>query len=1582
MITKTHNEAKAKILVADNDLNILASIRESLEKYGYEKIETAGNGKKAVQLVKDCCPDLVMLDINLNGGLNGIKTAERILEAADIPIIFITSFSSDATLRKTKQIEPYGYLLKPIDNQVMYSTIEMALNRFLLEKQLRESEAKLTALFECTRDAIGVSKDGIHVYANPAYLKLFGFKNHDQLVGSSILDCIEENHREQIIQYVQQRSHGVEVPLVYKTLGRKRDGSEFDFEINVSTYKLNGETYTVANTHDITERKQADEKLKDSEYFFKESQHAASVGSYTTNFITGTWVSSEVLDQIFGIDENYDRSVKGWLELIHPDDHEMMNSYLINEVIANKKTFDKDYRIVRNSDRVTRWVHGFGRVNFDAGGKITSMIGTILDITDKKKVEESLIESESRFRNLYENAPIGLYRTTPDGKIVLANKALYKMLGYSSFEELSKIDINKTGYESPDQRILFIELIERNGEVRDLEAKWKRCDGSTLIVRESAKIIKDECNNTIYYDGTVEDITERKLIEETQMFLLHSFSNGVNGDFFISLAGYLAKCLEMDYVCIDKLNEDNLAAKTLAIYYNDKFEDNVEYTLKDTPCGDVVGKTICCFPEKVRHLFPNDIVLQEMKAESYIGTTLWSSDHRPIGLIAVIGRKTLENQHLAETILNLVAIRSSSELERRQAETAILEKEIQYRALADSGIALIWTAGLDKLCNYFNEPWLKFTGRTLEQEIGNGWAEGVHPDDFDYCLKTYLEAFDKREPFDMEYRLRHVSGEYKWLRDMGIPNYNAAGKFIGYIGHCFDITDRKQDELLIKKSEEKFYKAFETSPEAISISSMEDGTYVDVNNVFLKTTGYSREELIGHKSTELKFWVEKDGRQKFITELSNKGSVKNFEAQYRMKDGKIKDFWVSSEIIELDGKHCSLNFILDVTERKKAEEALIESELRFKQVAENAKEWIWEVDKNGLYTYASRVSKELLGYNPDEIVGKKYFYDLFVEKDKEELKALTFEAFARKEQFTGLINVNKHKDGSDIILSTSGVPILNNDGDLVGYRGVDVDITESKQMQDVLLKSKRQYDSLVSNIPVGVYLLLSKTNKSYTFKYVSPKMEEILGINSKSIMADSKVAFQSIHPDDIGELTKLNEEHFQSPRLFNWQGRAIVNGNIIWIHIASFPEPLEDGNVLWHGVISNITESKLAEEKLKSSFSLLNATLESTADGILVVDSTGKINLFNQRFIEMWKIPKELLTIKDDKLLLEHLITFVEKPEEFISNLNELYLKPDESSFDVLNLSEERTFERYSRPQKIGDAIVGRVWSFRDITERRRARKELEEYQAHLEELVKIRTEELNEVNSELIKKIEKENEFKLILQQSLEKEKELNEMKSQFISTASHEFRTPLTSILSSAGLIKKYSKQWGDDKKNEHYDRIQNSVTYLTKLLDDVLTINRVESGKIKLTPESIDLKEFVQGCIDESKNLSENHQIYLNYGGPQSIYPLDSKLLKFIFNNLLSNAIKYSPNGGRVEVKISSNHNYLRIEVGDEGIGIHNTETSKVFDPFYRSKEAENISGNGLGLSIVKRAVDLHRGEIKVKSELDKGTTFLVEIPIKTN
>ena len=223
---------------------------------------------------------------------------------------------------------------------------------------------------------------------------------------------------------------------------------------------------------------------------------------------------------------------------------------------------------------------------------------------------------------------------------------------------------------------------------------------------------------------------DQNLMQETAFFLAKSEWTARGEDFFTALAKFLAEILEMDYICIDKLLGDNLSARTLAIYYNGKFEDNVSYTLKDTPCGDVVGKTICCFPERVRQLFPKDVVLQDMVAESYAGTTLWGYSGKPIGLIAAIGIKPLKDISLAESILNLVGVRAAGELERRLSEEELMKSEEKFaKAFHNSPDIILITAlqegtiievndSIQRLAGYLKEDIIGKT--TLELEL---WGE-------------------------------------------------------------------------------------------------------------------------------------------------------------------------------------------------------------------------------------------------------------------------------------------------------------------------------------------------------------------------------------------------------------------------------------------------------------------------------------------------------------------------------------------------------------------------------------------------------------------------------------------------------------------------------------------------------------------------------------------------------------------------------------------------------------------------------------------------------------------------------------------
>lgn len=231
----------------------------------------------------------------------------------------------------------------------------------------------------------------------------------------------------------------------------------------------------------------------------------------------------------------------------------------------------------------------------------------------------------------------------------------------------------------------------------------------------------------------------------------------------------------------------------------------------------------------------------------------------------------------------------------------------------------------------------------------------------------------------------------------------------------------------------------------------------------------------------------------------------------------------------------------------------------------------------------------------------------------------------------------------------------------------------------------------------------------------------------------------------------------------------------------------------------------------------------------------------------------------------------------------------------------------------------------------------------------------------------------------ALQQEKHLNEMKSKFISIASHEFRTPLTTILSSTELLRDYGYKWTEERKNQHFQRIATSVKYMTGLLNDVLLIGKAEAGKIEFNPHSIDVVSFCQELIEEIEITAKHHKILFHCKRQYIHACMDEKLLRHIFSNLLSNAIKYSPNGGTVSFELIFQLEHLMFQIQDQGIGIPQTELSQLFDTFHRASNVGTIPGTGLGLAIVKKSVEAHRGQITVKSEIGIGTTFQVILPL---
>jgi len=294
-----------------------------------------------------------------------------------------------------------------------------------------------------------------------------------------------------------------------------------------------------------------------------------------------------------------------------------------------------------------------------------------------------------------------------------------------------------------------------------------------------------------------------------------------------------------------------------------------------------------------------------------------------------------------------------------------------------------------------------------------------------------------------------------------------------------------------------------------------------------------------------------------------------------------------------------------------------------------------------------------------------------------------------------------------------------------------------------------------------------------------------------------------------------------------------------------------------------------------------------------------------------------------------------------------------------------------------------------DITKRKQNEEQIIVQKADLEnmneEMKKMNTTLEAKVNSRTIELQKILNELEASKEEltiSLEKEKVVNDLKSRFVSMASHEFRTPLSTILSSISLLGKYNTTEDQPKRDRHIDRIKSSVKTLTDILNEFLSLGKIEEGKVEVKPENFDLPEFIKGLISEMNVLLKTDQrfLYSHIGNPNT--NLDSTLLKHVVVNLISNAIKFSPEKTTIYIETKNEAHTTYFQINDQGMGIPKTDQIHLFDRFFRASNATNIQGTGLGLHIVGRYIELLNGEIKYSSELDKGSTFSIKLPCIIN
>ena len=1262
-----------KILVADNDSAIVAATRLVLESAGYETLG-AQDGQEALELTRAQRPDLLLLDSNMPK-MNGFEVCRLVkadLALAGIFMIILSNATEINSQADGLNLGADGYITRPIANHEFLSRVQAMLRVRAAENSLRTSIAQWSSTFDAVSDAIFLTDASYTIVkCNRAAAEMWqcapeilvGKKCYEVIQGAETPACacplasVRETKRRQVLTFVQNgRCLEVKVDPIFDANGN------FTGTVHVIT--------------DITERREVDTLRKNffdtmnaslNELYIFDAQ-TLKFEFVSAGAIGNLGYSLDELRRITPLDLKPEFTPVTFANLVAP--LRLGTTPVINFETVHRRANGSLYPVEIHLQLLSQSEHPV-------------FLAAILDITERKRVEEALRQSEERFRLLFDKAPLGYQSLDSEGRFIDVNQAWLDTLGYSHDEVLGRWFGD---FLAPD----FVEgfrkrfpIFKAAGQIHS-EFEMLHKNGARLYIAFEGRIGYDPDGGFKQTHCILQDITARKQAETAQKraeeklidsetryrrlfeaardgILILDAETGVVTDvnpfllemlgfsqaeicgkelwelgFFKDIAANKANFLELQqkgYIRYEDLPLETAAGRRFRVefvsnVYQVDHHKVVQCNIRDITERKMAEETLRESERRLREaqemahlgfwfwdvetgyvewsdevykifgLEPKEFTPQ---IDSILAMSPWPKDHRrdkelieraienhdpgnyeqrflrpdqSIGhYYSTFQGNYAENGDLISIVGTVLDI-----TERKQAEIELREKEVQYQHLADSGLALIWTAGTDKLCQYFNEPWLKFTGRTIEREIGNGWTEGVHPDDFNRCLQTYTTAFEQRESFEMEYRLRHASGEYRWIQDLGAPNYNSNGEFIGYIGHCFDISERKRIDDLLVAERNLLRTLIDNIPDRIYIKDTQ-GRKTISNTTDWKVSGGETEQDVLGKS-------------------------------------------------DFDG---------------------YPSELAAK---------FWADDKTVLEAGIPIVGREEPG-----------------------------------------LDIN----GKPAWVLTTKMPIRDSKGQILGLVGIGRDITERKQTEAALRESQRRLSTLMGNLPGMAYRC--KNDSNWTMEFVSEGCQELTGYPPDALLNSKITSYGDvIHPDDREIVWNSVQEGLRAANSYQDEYRIrTASGIVKWVWEQG-QAVYSDANELiaLEGFIIDITERKQAESALRESELSLQAVLQSTADGILAVNTENKVLYANQRFEEMWHIPQIVMAKKDESILLQVVLDQLIDPQSFLQKIQELYNSVEES-FDTLHFKDGRIFERLSRPLMRDAGAGGRVWSFRDITERKLA---------------------------------------------------------------------------------------------------------------------------------------------------------------------------------------------------------------------------------------------------------------------------------------
>ncbi|WP_073566457.1 ATP-binding protein [Archangium sp. Cb G35] len=494
------------------------------------------------------------------------------------------------------------------------------------------------------------------------------------------------------------------------------------------------------------------------------------------------------------------------------------------------------------------------------------------------------------------------------------------------------------------------------------------------------------------------------------------------------------------------------------------------------------------------------------------------------------------------------------------------------------------------------------------------------------------------------------------------------------------------------------------------------------------------------------------------------------------------------------------------------------------------------------------------------------------------------------------------------------------------------------EMLQEITRTQRMHEELIDAIDGIVW----ETDANFRFTFVSKQAERILGYPIRQWMEDPGFWLEHLHPEDRDWASAYCMKSAKECRAHEFEYRMVAaNGTSVWLR--DIVTVVSENGVprQLRGIMVDVTAQRRARTDLEQTVSLLRATLDSTADGIIVLTQDWHITAVNGRFQKLWNIPDTMLEGRDGRVLSEYMRAQMENAEQVHPRTQQLLASPEQEGVDDLELRDGRVIERYSRPQRLGDTIVGRVWTYRDVTVERRAQAESERLLREAREAIRVR---------------------------------------DDFLSIASHELKTPLTPLKLHLQVLK-HRMADGQPVPAQHVDKALTQVARLSGLIKDLLDTSRIQAGRLELRHEPVSLRELTHEVLADLRAISPHRSLEYEEPAEPLLIQGDRGRLAQVLVNLLENALKYSPTGGTIRVHVERDGAQALVSVSDSGIGIPPDQKALLFERFFRARNApiSGFGGLGLGLYICRDIVERHGGRIWVESEVGNGSTFHFTLPV---